>query len=124
MSDAYTVLLYYKYVRIAEPALFTAEHKRFCERLNLKGRIIIAAEGINGTVAGSPCAIAEYEHAMREDPLFSDMEFKRSEGTPETFPKLSVKCRKEIVSLHLAEDVHPDPALSNHLSPEQWKAML
>ncbi|MDB6024894.1 MAG: hypothetical protein JWM68_1117, partial [Verrucomicrobiales bacterium] len=124
MSDPYTVLLYYKYVRIDDPAGFTAEHKAFCERLNLKGRIIIAAEGINGTVAGSPCAVAEYEHAMRENPLFADIEFKRSEGSPDTFPKLSVKCRKEIVSLHLAQDVHPDTALNNHLSPEQWKTML
>ena len=49
----YRVLLYYKYVRIENPEEFTARHLDLCEDLGLRGRILIAEEGINGTCSGT-----------------------------------------------------------------------
>ncbi|MFE7494396.1 hypothetical protein ACFU42_05825, partial [Bacillus velezensis] len=49
MEKQYRVLLYYKYVKIAEPEEFTAQHLKFCKELGLLGRILISEEGINGT---------------------------------------------------------------------------
>ena len=49
----YRVLLYYKYVTIDDPETFAAEHLEFCKENNLKGRILVSTEGINGTLSGT-----------------------------------------------------------------------
>ncbi len=118
------VLLYYKYVRIDEPENFVKAHRILCESLGLKGRILVAEEGINGTVVGQPEATRQYQEAMAADPRFADMEFKLSQGSESTFPKLMIKVRNEIVTLGLEEDVDPNETTGKHLSPQEWKEML
>ena len=122
MDSSFPVILYYKYVQIAGPERFAAEHKWLCTSLELKGRVIVAAEGINGTLAGSRESIQSYIDAMHADARFADMEFKVSDGGPDTFPRLSVKVRSEIVTLAAGVPLQAD--LDNHLSPTQWKRML
>lgn len=118
------VLLYYIYTHIENPTAVMHEQRYLCERLGLKGRIIIAEEGINGTVEGSVENTQLYIDHMLADPLFADTHFKRSEGTGEAFKKLSVKARSEIVSAHLGEaDVNPRHLTGKYLEPEelhQW----
>ncbi|MCX6756159.1 MAG: rhodanese-related sulfurtransferase [Candidatus Nomurabacteria bacterium] len=126
MSQKYTILLYYKYVRIDEPQAFRDAHFELCKRLGLKGRIIIATEGINGTCEGTDEACQEYMQIMKADARFSDIHWKVSLGTPDgkAFPRLSVKVRKEIVSLHLGdedEDIDPNQITGIHLKPEELR---
>ncbi|MEK7131506.1 MAG: rhodanese-related sulfurtransferase [Patescibacteria group bacterium] len=114
------ILLYYKYTAIANPGEFCRTQKLLCEKLGLKGRIIIAPEGINGTVEGAPKNTQKYINETTSDPRFADMNFKRSPGTGNAFPKLSVKVRSEIVSAHLGnDDVNPAITTGKYLSPEQ-----
>lgn len=124
MSSPYTILLYYKYVHVADPQQFMLDHRVLCERLGLKGRIIVAEEGLNGTVEGTTEATSEYMQVMHADPRFADMVFKLSEGTGCAFPKLSIKARQEIVSAHLGdEDVNPNQITGKRLDPDvldQW----
>ena len=54
MEKSYKILLYYKYVPLADPESIKQEQKALCQKLDLKGRILISDEGINGTVAGTP----------------------------------------------------------------------
>lgn len=121
---AHTILLYYKYVDIADPTQYMHEHRTLCETLGLTGRIIIAHEGINGTVEGTTEATTTYMETMHADARFSDMVFKISEGTGHAFPKLSIKVRPEIVSAHLGdEDVNPQEVTGKRLDPDvldQW----
>ena len=120
----YMVLLYYKYVPIANPERFVEDHRLLCQQLGLKGRILVAEEGINGTVAGEVGPIQQYQAALRSDQRFADLEFKISSGDASTFPKLMIKVRKEIVTLGLKEDVDPNENTGTHLSPESWKQMI
>ncbi len=124
MQFEYPVILFYQYTPIAEPAVFAEEQRALCRSLRLKGRVLVAHEGINGTLAGLPDEIDRYVAAMKQDPRFAAMEYKWSEGTPQTFGKLIVKARKEIVSLSLAQDVDVAASRSSHLSPAEWKARL
>lgn len=124
MSFEYPVILFYRYTRIEAPGAFAEEQRALCRALRLKGRVLVAQEGINGTLAGLPAEIDGYIAAMREDARFAGLEYKWSEGTPQTFGKLIVKARREIVSLSLAEDVDVSAAPASHLTPAQWKARL
>jgi UPF0176 protein len=116
----YQILLFYKYVPIGNPIHEMREQKRLCESLGLKGRIILASEGINGTVEGEVSKTEEYIKEMSKDKRFKDVHWKKSEGNGNAFPKLSVKVREEIVSMHLHEnDIKPWSVTGKYLEPEQ-----
>ena len=119
MSD-HQVLLYYKYINIDNPVELQKSQKELCEKLGLKGRIIIATEGINGTLEGNKENTEEYVKELLSDSRFSDVHMKRSVGTGSAFPKLSIKVRDEIVSAHLGDnDVNPSIVTGKHLKPEE-----
>jgi len=118
---SYPVILFYKYVPIADAEALALEQRTLCASLALKGRVLIAAEGINGTLAGPAEGVEQYVATLRADSRFSDIEIKTSAGDAGTFPKLVVKARAEIVTLN-AGPITPDQ--DNHLSPAEWKQML
>lgn len=120
-QTAYPVILFHKYIAITNAESFATEQRRLCESLGLKGRILIAAEGINGTLAGPEEGVNRYVAALRTDARFADIEFKMSAGDAGTFPKLVVKVRAEIVTLN-AGAIAPDK--DNQLSPIEWKRMM
>ncbi|MEK0444886.1 MAG: hypothetical protein RLZZ399_207 [Verrucomicrobiota bacterium] len=122
MDPEYPVILFYKYVRIECPERFAAEHRALCSKLGIRGRILIAEEGINGTCVGTAEAIRGYQSALRQDPRFADMQFKTSAGAADTFQKLIVRVRPEIVTLKAGIPLEPD--LTNQLSPAEWKRTL
>lgn len=117
--NEYRILLYYKYVPVEKPEVLKEDQIKICEELGLKGRIIIAKEGINGTVEGSVENTQKYISFMQDDKRFKDTHFKKSAGTGSAFPKLSVKVRSEIVSGHLGErDINPGKTTGKYLTPE------
>ena len=119
MKD-YQILLYYKYIDIKNPEELQKSQQETCERLGLKGRIIIAKEGLNGTLEGTKENTEEYVKELLSDSRFSDVHMKRSVGTGNAFPKLSIKVREEIVSAHLGEDdINPAVTTGKHLKPEE-----
>jgi UPF0176 protein len=124
MDAPFVVLLYYKYVRLAAPADVVAEQKRLCATLGLSGRILVGAEGINGTVAGSASATAAYRNAMAVRAEFADVAFKTSFAETDPFGRLEVKVRPEIVTLGAGAEVDPSRDTAPHLSPEAWKRMI
>lgn len=116
----HTILLYYKYVKIQYPKREMKRQRKICEKLSLTGRIIVSPEGINGTVEGLMANTEKYIEWMNNDSRFADINWKRSEGTGNAFPKLSVKERKEIVSLHLGDlDFDPNKVTGKYLTAEE-----
>jgi len=117
------IILFYKYVHINDPEKVVAREKETCEKLGLKGRCIIASEGINATYEGTEENIKAYIKELEKDPRFLNIYFKLSVGTGNAFPKLSIKLRKEIVSLHLDGsgvcDIDPNQVTGAHLKPEE-----
>lgn len=121
MSSTISVLLYYKFVDIKDPAFEVMQHKLVCAGIGLKGRILIAEEGINGTVAGTRAQLKQYTDYMDAHPLFKDIVFKRSFAGKMPFPKLIVKRRPEIVTLGKQVDLKKT---GKYLSPEEFHKML
>ncbi len=119
------ILLFYKYTRIEDPEVFRDAQRALCEELELKGRIIVAHEGINATFEGTAENVEKYKTELAKDPRFQNIHYKISDGTGNAFPKLIVKARKEIVSLHLGdEDFDPSITTGVHLKPEELRAWL
>ena len=104
----YQVLLYYKYVTIDDPESFKEEHLAFCKELGLKGRILVAREGINGTVSGTIEQTEKYMDVMKNNPRFADTIFKIESSESHAFKKMKVRVRPELVHLSLEDDVNPN----------------
>jgi UPF0176 protein len=117
---SYQILLYYKYVEVADPLAVKLWQKSLCQSLGLKGRIIVAKEGINGTVEGTIEATRQYVRAMNEYPAFKDISYKKSEGTGDALPTLSVKVRDDIISNSVAHwNVNPAELTGKYLTADE-----
>lgn len=117
----HTIILFYKYVRIEDPESLRKAQSDLALTLGLKGRVIIAPEGINATLEGTDESIEKYLKEFLNDSRFKNTHIKRSVGTGGAFPKLSVKVRKEIVTLGLEEDINPNKISGKRLKPEELK---
>ena len=119
-----TILLYYKYCIITDPTAIMHEQRTLCQKLGLKGRILIAREGINGTVGGSAEAAQEYRTYMRNHELFSTIDFKEAPGSADHFPRLQIKVKKEIVRLGIDPALRPIEKTGAHLQPAQVHELI
>lgn len=116
----YQVLLYYKYTSLKDPQAVMLWQRSLCERLALKGRIILAEEGINGTVEGTKENTILYMREMKQYEAFQKISFKKSKGTGKSFKKLSVKVRRDIVSDKIVDwKVNPLETTGKYLSADK-----
>lgn len=119
-----TVILYYRFNSISDPEQFREQHRLMCEKLNLKGRIYVSEEGINGTLAGNTEDITAYKQALRSIKGFEATQFKEDYTETIPFAKLIVKKRHEIVSLKADLDINPVKEPGKHLSPKEWRNLI
>lgn len=119
-TNAYRVLLYYKYVPIEDPVTFAQDHLAACKEIGLKGRILVSDEGINGTCSGTIEQTEAYMNMMKADERFADMVYKIDEAEGHAFKKMHVRPKKEIVHLGLADDINPNEITGQYLSPKEF----
>lgn len=118
--EKYQVLLYYNFVDIADHEQFAEDHLQFCKDLGLKGRILVAHNGINGTVSGTMEQTAAYMQAMQEDERFHDTVFKIDEHDGHAFKKMHVRPREELVTLRLENPIDPQDLTGTYLDPKEF----
>ncbi len=118
------ILLFYKYVDLENPENFAKWQKKLCLSLGLKGRIILATEGINATLGGSEEATQAYKDTMEAHPLFGGIDFKEAEGDERYFPRLRVMIKKEIVRMGIDPTELSFREAAPYLTPEQAHDLL
>lgn len=119
MKD-YLILLYYCYSKIEDPEAFRVKHHLFCIENNLRGRIIIAKEGLNGTVSGLKEDCQEYMAHLQNDPRFSHTEFKLEPHDSHAFQKLNVRVKNEIVHSGL-KHIDPSVKTGKYIEPNEFR---
>lgn len=120
--NPYSVLLYYCYTPIQDPEQYRDEQHVFCLKHNLLGRIIVASEGLNGTISGLTADCQAYMDWVKSDPRFAQIDFKVEHSPVHTFQKLHVRVKPEIV--HSDLPVNPLERTGQHLEPHELKSML
>lgn len=116
------IILYYKFVPISDPTTVMHWQRELCERYDLKGRVIVSRDGINGTLGGAVDGLKAYKKAMNLHPLFKGIMYKWSEGSADDFPRLSIKVRDEIVAFLAPKELKVDESGvvggGKHIKPE------
>jgi UPF0176 protein len=122
------VILFYKFVPLKDHEMARLWQIELCTRLALRGRIIVSPQGINGTLGGDLESLRAYKRAMNTSGVFRGIHYKWSDGTPEDFPKLSVKAKKELVAFGAENEVEVTETgvvgTGKHLSPEALHKLL
>ncbi|CAN5411091.1 rhodanese-related sulfurtransferase [soil metagenome] len=118
----YNILLYYCYTTIEDPEKFREDHHLYCLENDLRGRIIIAGEGINGTISGTRANCEKYMSDLKSDPAFVDIDFKVEEYDKHAFQKLHVRVKPEIVYSGLSE-INPRKKTGKYVEPSEFKKL-
>lgn len=114
----YNVLLYYGYARVENAEQFRSDHHKQCVSFGLLGRIIVASEGINGTVSGTRKACQQYVDYVKSDLRFESVAFKTTPCTGHAFSKLHVRLKPEIVHAGLPH-LYPQGKAGQYVTPKE-----
>ena len=98
-NKPFLVAAFYKFVELTDCEAIRGPLQQRCEDLGLLGTILLAAEGINGTISGKPEKVRRLFERLREDPRFEDLHYKESWAADQPFYRMRVRLKKEIVSL-------------------------
>lgn len=118
-----TVTAFYKFVAVADPSALREDLRAFAGARGIKGTILIAPEGINGTVAGADSGIRELLAHLRADPRFADLVSKESCADAPPFGRLKVRLKREIVTLRRPE-ADPTERVGTYVPPDEWNALI
>lgn len=123
----YLTAALYKFVSLPDYKALQAPILAECQKHNIKGTLLLAEEGINGTIAGLPDDIRNVLDYLRQDPVFkqrfADLEHKESYADEHPFYRMKVKLKKEIVTMGVPS-VNPNNTVGTYIKPEDWNALI
>ena len=123
MPAPFTIAALYRFATFPDPDRLARELRAVCAELQTCGTLIIATEGINGTVAGSEDAIAALIAHIRAFPGCADLDVKYATAADAPFARMKVKVKREIVTLGAGE-LDPANQAGHHLDPDAWNALI
>lgn len=113
----------YKFAKLPDYRERQAGLYEFCVKQEIFGSLLLAEEGINGTVAGTRAGIDALIAFLKADPRFADLEHKESFAEAMPFTRMKVKLKKEIVTLGVPR-INPNEKVGTYVAPEDWNALI
>ena len=113
----------YRFVRLEDYENLRDPLLEFCEARGIRGTLLLADEGINGTIAGTQQAISELLAYLRRDDRLADLDCKFSYNSDRPFLRMKVKLKKEIVTMG-RPGIDPNQCVGRYASPEEWNALV
>jgi len=123
MESAFTIAALYRFASFPDPDAIARDLRLLCADLDTCGTLIVAGEGINGTVAGSETAIKALVAHIRTLPGCADLDVKYAHSDEAPFARMKVKVKTEIVTLG-AGDLDPANQAGAYLDPADWNALI
>lgn len=113
----------YHFTRIEDPAALQPQVLQVCMDNNILGTLLLAREGINGTISGSREGIDTVLAYLRSLPGLAELDHKESFAQGQPFYRMKVRLKKEIVTIGI-EDVDPNDVVGTYVSPQDWNAVI
>ncbi len=117
------VAAFYKFVRLYNWVEIRNPLLSCCLDQGVKGTILLAEEGINGTIAGTRLAVNAALAFLKADPRLADLEIKESHTEFQPFDRIKIKLKKEIVTLGVPK-IDPSHQVGTYVSPHEWNALI
>ncbi len=113
----------YKFVKLTDCTALRGPLLAQCDALGITGTLLLADEGINGTIAGTRSGIDKILAYLRSDPRLADLEHKESAADHPPFYRMKVKLKKEIVTMGVP-GIDPTELVGHYVKPEDWNALI
>ena len=123
MQAMFTIAALYHFTRFPDPAALKGPLQALAEAQGIKGSLLIAAEGINGTIAGSRAAIDAMLAHLRALPGCADLEHKESFAEAQPFGRMKVRLKREIVTMG-QPDIDPRARVGHYVAAQDWNALI
>lgn len=118
-----TIAALYHFTRINDPAALRAPLLALCAEMGTRGSLLLAREGVNGTIGGSRAGIDAVLAHLRALPGCADLEWKESFADEMPFGKMKVRLKREIVTMG-QPDVDPRARVGHYVDPAEWNALI
>lgn len=118
-----TVAALYKFTRFRDPDALRAPLRAVCEAVGVKGSLLIAPEGINGTIAGPRDGIDAALAHIRGLPGCADLEWKESTAAEMPFGRMKVRLKREIVTMGVP-GTDPNALVGTYVDPSEWNELI
>ena len=122
-SPRFLTAAFYQFVELADYAQRKPALLALCEQRHVKGLILLAHEGINGTIAGAPDDVHAVLAYLRQDPLLAHLPHKESHADKPPFHRMKVRLKNEIVTMGLPE-ISPTRQAGTYVKPADWNALI
>ncbi|MBW8318749.1 MAG: hypothetical protein K0M47_05115, partial [Rhizobium sp.] len=122
-GGAFCVAALYHFARFPRFESFRAELDAVARENGIKGTLLLAAEGINGTIAGTDEGIAKILAFIRSQPEFAGLVHKESRASKMPFLRMKVRLKKEIVTMGV-ENIDPNKIVGTYVDPKDWNALI
>lgn len=119
----YKVAALYQFTPLPDYERLRPWLQKMCDLLDIKGTILLAKEGINGTIAGSPKAIDNILAYLRADPRLENLDAKFSTAEDAPFYRMKVRLKKEIVTMGV-DGIDPNVTVGTYVDPQDWNALI
>ena len=119
----YCVAALYHFTRLSDYEQLKSPLQDMCELLQIKGTLLLAYEGINGTIAGTDSAISQLLTFLRTDKRLTKLEHKESRAAQMPFYRMKVRLKREIVTMGV-DGVDPNNVVGTYVEPEDWNALI
>ena len=113
----------YKFVEIDDLLSLQSDLHEICEKNNIMGTILIANEGINGTISGKTNEINQTISLLKSDKRFTNIEIKYSSTDKQPFHRMKVRLKKEIVTIGLSK-INPNKKVGTYVKPDDWNDLI
>lgn len=119
----FVIAALYHFSRFEDPAILKPQLLALCEEKEVMGTLLLAPEGINGTIAGPRAGIDRILSHIRTLPGCADLEWKEALSGRRPFGKMKVRIKREIVTMG-QPDVDPRASVGHYISPEDWNELI
>ena len=120
---SYRVAALYKFTSLPDYTFLREPLQNICDLYGIKGTLLLALEGLNGTIAGNAAGIANIISFLRADPRLADLDVKYSAAEDMPFYRMKVRLKREIVTMGV-EGVDPNKTVGTYVDPADWNALI
>ena len=121
--DLFKVAAFYSFIGLSDLLKLKREFTEFLKNQDIRGTMLIASEGINGTLAGKESSINEFKIFLKSKNLYEPKNFKTSHCEYDPFPRLKIKLKDEIVTIG-NKSVDPKKIVGEYIPPEDWNQLI
>ena len=122
-KDLFKVAAFYSFIDLSDLLQLKSEFTEFLKKQDMRGTMLIASEGINGTLAGKESSINEFKNFLKSKNLYEAKNFKTSHCEYDPFPRLKIKLKDEIVTIG-NKLVDPKKIVGEYIPPEDWNQLI